>query len=48
MKKIYRTHEGEWGDFSWLTYEFIKSTNQVKEFELFKSALIEEELDYFS
>ena len=48
MKKVYKTNDGEYGDFSWLTFEFIKSIDMVKEFDLFKQAIIKEEIDVFT
>ena len=40
--EIYKTNDGELVNTGWLMWEFIKSTEQVDEFNLFKSALIKE------
>ncbi len=37
--------DGEYVDDGWLMWQFIKSTDQHKEYELFKSALVEVEFD---
>lgn len=40
MKEICYVKEEGWVTEEWLMWEFIKSTERAKEFELFKEALI--------
>lgn len=48
MKKIYETVDGEFVTGSWFMWQFIKSTEQIKEYKLFKLALIKKELNLFN
>jgi hypothetical protein len=45
MTKCFKLFDGRFCDEHRLLLDFIKDTEQVKEYELYKSALVEEEFE---